>query len=185
MRKEERAVAMRFAGPVPVLPRGSPAPVPDRSSRTIRAGTRTCAGDTVPADACEPGFSPAGGEDAEPRPRPPCAPRVEGGTRSPLVWIPIVLAESPPETLRKTADVPLSGRCGALQWVRRFRPFARLLRITAWPPRVDFRARKPWTRFLWILEGWYVRFILVFLSGWAVEDSNLRPLACQASALTT
>jgi len=40
------------------------------------------------------------------------------------------------------------------------RPLARRARITARPPRVFMRTKNPWVRFLFVTEGWYVRFIL-------------------------
>ena len=40
------------------------------------------------------------------------------------------------------------------------RPLARRARMTARPPRVFMRTKKPWVRFLLVTEGWYVRFIL-------------------------
>ena len=42
----------------------------------------------------------------------------------------------------------------------RLRPLARLERITALPPRVAMRARKPWVRLRRKLLGWKVCFIL-------------------------
>lgn len=44
----------------------------------------------------------------------------------------------------------------------RARPRARRARITARPPRVRMRTRKPWVRFLRTTEGWKVRFISRF-----------------------
>ena len=51
--------------------------------------------------------------------------------------------------------------CTTVQTARRLRPLARRALITARPPRVFMRIRKPWVRARRILEGWYVRFIVV------------------------
>jgi hypothetical protein len=51
------------------------------------------------------------------------------------------------------------------QTLRRARPLARRARITARPPRVRMRTRKPWVRFLRTTEGWKVRFIGVIPQG--------------------
>ena len=40
----------------------------------------------------------------------------------------------------------------------RLRPLARRRRSTSFPARVLFRFRKPWVRFRFNLDGWYVRF---------------------------
>lgn len=45
------------------------------------------------------------------------------------------------------------------QALSRIRPFARRALITALPPRVFMRARKPWVRFRFTSLGWNVRFI--------------------------
>lgn len=51
------------------------------------------------------------------------------------------------------------------QTLRRARPLARRARITARPPRVRMRTRKPWVRFLRTTEGWNVRFIEIVPQG--------------------
>src|SRR5690606_32977233 len=45
------------------------------------------------------------------------------------------------------------------QTARRLRPLARRALMTARPPRVFMRTRKPWVRARRVLEGWYVRFM--------------------------
>jgi hypothetical protein len=44
---------------------------------------------------------------------------------------------------------------------RRLRPLARRAAITARPPRVFMRVKKPCVRARLTLEGWYVRFMMV------------------------
>jgi hypothetical protein len=51
-----------------------------------------------------------------------------------------------------------------VQTASRARPFARRARMTARPPRVRIRTRNPWVRFLFMTEGWYVRFIAIAVS---------------------
>ena len=46
----------------------------------------------------------------------------------------------------------------AAETASRLRPLARRRRRTSWPARVLFRFRKPWVRFRFNLDGWYVRF---------------------------
>ena len=48
--------------------------------------------------------------------------------------------------------------CANVQTDRRFRPLARRRLITLRPPTDDMRARKPWVRFRFTLDGWNVRF---------------------------
>ena len=47
-----------------------------------------------------------------------------------------------------------------VQTARRLRPLARRAAITARPPRVFMRVKKPWVRARFTLEGWYVRFMI-------------------------
>ena len=56
-----------------------------------------------------------------------------------------------------------SGRLAknAAYTARRLRPFARRAAITARPPRVFMRVKKPCVRARLTLEGWYVRFMMV------------------------
>lgn len=54
-----------------------------------------------------------------------------------------------------------------IQADRRLRPLARRRLITLRPPTDDMRARKPWVRFRFTLEGWNVRFTAFSpLTGW-------------------
>ena len=60
------------------------------------------------------------------------------------------------------ADLPGKRRAQpyflAADTASRLRPLARRRRRTSWPARVLFRFRKPWVRFRFNLDGWYVRF---------------------------
>ena len=44
--------------------------------------------------------------------------------------------------------------CAGAQTARRLRPLARRALMTARPPRVFMRTRKPWVRARRVLEGW-------------------------------
>ena len=46
------------------------------------------------------------------------------------------------------------------------RPLKRRLFSTFWPPGVCMREKKPWTLFLRLTLGWYVRFGMI--SGWII-----------------
>lgn len=49
----------------------------------------------------------------------------------------------------------------SLYTAKRARPLARRAAITARPPLVFMRTRKPWVRFLLVTDGWYVRFMVI------------------------
>ena len=53
----------------------------------------------------------------------------------------------------------LSSLNAVAQTAKRLRPLARRALITARPPRVFMRTKKPWVRARRVLEGWYVRFM--------------------------
>lgn len=48
--------------------------------------------------------------------------------------------------------------CARVQADKRLRPLARRRLITLRPPTDDIRARKPWVRLRFTLDGWNVRF---------------------------
>ncbi len=58
------------------------------------------------------------------------------------------------------------------QALRRALPLARRALMTARPPRVFMRARKPWVRLRLISLGWKVRFMLAVLSGSEVVEQK-------------
>ena len=51
---------------------------------------------------------------------------------------------------------------------KRLRPFARLALITARPPRVFMRTKKPCVLDLRVFEGWYVLFMVFSYSNWTL-----------------
>ena len=60
----------------------------------------------------------------------------------------------------------LGGNIKRVNWIRyatarRTRPFALRAAITALPPLVFMRTKKPCVRFLLMTDGWYVRFIMI------------------------
>jgi len=63
--------------------------------------------------------------------------------------------------LSQSAESVASHSSAAYTTVRRFRPFARRAFSTRRPPREDMRLKKPCTRFLGIVWGWYVRFVAI------------------------
>jgi len=46
------------------------------------------------------------------------------------------------------------------QTANSLRPLARLALMTARPPRVFMRTKKPWVRARRVFDGWYVRFMV-------------------------
>ncbi len=58
-----------------------------------------------------------------------------------------------------------------------FLPFLRLLERTRFPPTLDMRSRKPCLFFLFLLLGWYVRFIVTSeLRRWNYPFLYFRPI---------
>lgn len=67
----------------------------------------------------------------------------------------------PLQQLRQLVSPALNDLCGQAYTARRLRPLARRAAMTARPPRVFMRVRKPCVRARLTLEGWYVRFMMV------------------------
>ena len=77
-------------------------------------------------------------------------------------------------TQRRLARQPETRR---LQTAKRVRPLARRALITARPPRVFIRSRKPCVRARRVLEGWYVRFMVLYSGDWRKKRGITRVFA--------
>jgi hypothetical protein len=71
----------------------------------------------------------------------------------------ILFAVGEPLSPTKPVSQDASRCLAGVQTAKRARPFARRALITARPPRVFMRTRKPCVRLRRVTEGWYVRFM--------------------------